>query len=256
MARAASGSGSATRPVRIRRVLTTRAGGVSRPPYDSFNLGAAVGDDPAAVAANRTRLAELSGVGRGRVVFMDQVHGSRVQRVHRPVPVGNSVTATDGLVSSTPGLGLAVLVADCVPLLAGDPAGAVIGAAHAGRKGAAAGIGLRLLEQMVAAGARTERVEVLLGPAVCGTCYEVPSVMRDEVEAALPGSATTSGRGTPALDLRAGLAGQLRSAGVAGVRIDPRCTVTDPTLFSHRRATADRPPHPTGRLAGLIWMDG
>lgn len=236
-------------------MLTTRAGGVSRPPYDTFNLGAAVGDEPAAVAANRARLAEVTGVGAGNVVFMDQVHGSRVQRVDRPVPVGTSVTATDGVVTTTVGLGLAVLVADCVPVLAGDPGARVIAVAHAGRKGAAAGIAREMLAQMEAAGAATARVEVLLGPAVCGHCYEVPAAMRDEVEAALPGSATTGRRGTPALDLRAGLAAQLRSAGVAGVRIDPRCTVTDPALFSHRRATADSPPHPTGRLAGLIWME-
>ncbi|MDP9777453.1 YfiH family protein [Nakamurella flavida] len=236
-------------------MLTTRAGGVSRPPYDSFNLGAAVGDDPAAVVANRSRLAEVSGVGRGNLVFMDQVHGTRVRGVDRPTPPNTSVTATDGLVTTTVGLGLAVLVADCVPVLAGDPVAAVIGVAHAGRKGAAAGIGRELLEQMVAAGAEVGRVEVLLGPAVCGSCYEVPAAMRDEVEAALPGSATTSTRGTPALDLRAGMSAQLRSAGVAGVRTDPRCTVTDPALFSHRRATAERPPRPTGRLAGLIWME-
>jgi copper oxidase (laccase) domain-containing protein len=72
--------------------------------------------------------------------------------------------------------------------------------------------------------------------------------MRDEVEAALPGSACRTDRGTAGLDLRAGLARQLRSAGVAGVAIDPRCTFTDPALFSHRRGA------PTGRFAGLIWM--
>ena len=73
--------------------------------------------------------------------------------------------------------------------------------------------------------------------------------MRDEVEAALPGSASVTHRGTPGLDLRAGLARQLRAAGVAGVAIDPRCTLNDPDLFSHRRDA------PTGRQAGLIWID-
>ena len=90
---------------------------------------------------------------------------------------------------------------------------------------------------------------MLLGPAICGRCYEVPAAMRDEVEAALPGSAAVTHRGTPGLDLRAGLARQLRGAGVAGVAVDPRCTAEDPDLFSHRRDGT------TGRQAGLIWID-
>src|SRR5918994_4947101 len=87
----------------------------------------------------------------------------------------------------------------------------------------------------VAAGADLAASDALLGPAVCGACYEVPAAMRDEVEAALPGSATTTRGGTPGLDLRAGLARQLTGLGVARVVLDPRCTAEDPTLFSHRR---------------------
>jgi copper oxidase (laccase) domain-containing protein len=101
---------------------------------------------------------------------------------------------------------------------------------------------------MTALGADSGRITVLLGPAICGACYEVPSSMRDEVSDALPGSASTTDRGTPGLDLRAGLARQLRAAGVAEVVVDPRCTYTEPSLFSHRRDA------PTGRFAGLIWM--
>jgi len=133
-------------------------------------------------------------------------------------------------------------------MLAGDPAAGVIAAVHAGRRGAAGGIGLRMIAAMVEAGASVASIGVLLGPAICGRCYEVPAAMRDEVEAALPGSACRTDRGTPGLDLRAGLARQLRAAGVAGVAVDPRCTYTDPELFSHRRGA------PTGRFAGLIWM--
>ncbi|MEP6562316.1 MAG: laccase domain-containing protein, partial [Nakamurella sp.] len=99
-----------------------------------------------------------------------------------------------------------------------------------------------------AAGAAVHSIEVLLGPAICGGCYEVPGPMRDEVDAALPGSASTTGAGTPGLDLRAGLARQFSDLGVADVVIDMRCTYTDPTLFSHRRGA------PTGRLAGLVWL--
>lgn len=233
--------------LRIRRVLTTRRGGVSRRPYDSFNLGDHVGDDPRAVAANRARLAVGLGIGAGSVVWMDQVHGTTVATVTGPV--SGALPATDGVVTATAGLALAVLVADCVPILAGDPQAGVVAAVHAGRRGASDGIADRMVEAMVAVGARVGSIEVLLGPAACGRCYEVPAAMRDEVEAALPGAACTTGRGTPGLDLRAGLTRRLRERGVAGVAVDKRCTITDPELYSHRRQA------PTGRLAGVVWMD-
>ena len=100
--------------VRIRRVTTTRAGGVSAPPYGTFNLGDHVGDDPAAVAANRARLASSIGLAADHVVWMNQVHGTRVEVVDAPrgTPFGD----TDALVTATPGLALAVVTADCVPV--------------------------------------------------------------------------------------------------------------------------------------------
>ncbi len=233
--------------------MTSRRGGVSRSPYDTFNLGLFVGDDPRAVASNRARLAAAAGLASEGIVWMHQVHGTTVRAV-APGTGGDpddprAVPEADGIVTATAGLGLAVLVADCVPILAGDPSAGVIGAVHAGRNGAAGGVALRALEAMAGLGARMESIEVLLGPAVCGRCYEVPAAMRDEVDAALPGSASVTDRGTPGLDLRAGLARQLRAAGVAGVAVDNRCTLTDPDLFSHRRGS------PTGRQAGLIWID-
>ncbi len=233
--------------------MTTRRGGASRSPYDTFNLGLFVGDDPRAVASNRARLAAAAGLPADGIVWMHQVHGTSVQAVSPGAGSDredrDAVPGVDGIVTRTAGLGLAVLVADCVPILGGDPAAGVIGAVHAGRKGAAGGVALRALDEMTALGARVDAIELLLGPAVCGRCYEVPAAMRDEVEAALPGSASVTDRGTPGLDLRAGLARQLRAAGVAGVAIDARCTLTDPDLFSHRRGS------PTGRQAGLIWID-
>ena len=232
--------------VRIRRVTTTRAGGVSAPPFDTFNLGDHVGDAPAAVAANRARLAASIGLPADHVVWMNQVHGDNVEFVDGPRD--GAFDDTDALVTTTPRLALAVITADCVPILMSDARAGVVGAAHAGRVGAAKGIALRTLEAMVAAGARVEDVSVLLGPAVSGPNYEVPGEMAADVEARLPGSRTTSSRGTPALDLRAGLARQLAEAGVRAVDIDPRCTVEDEALFSHRRNA------PTGRLASLVWM--
>ena len=233
--------------VRIRRVITTRAGGVSAPPYDSFNLGDHVGDDPVAVAANRNRLASSLGLPADHVIWMNQVHGDHVEVVD--APRGTSLDATDALVTGVPGLALAVVTADCVPVLLADARAGVAGAAHAGRVGAANGVVLRTLEAMTALGAQPQDVSVLLGPSVSGPNYEVPEEMAAAVEAALPGSRTTSARGTPALDLRAGIARQLAGAGVRAIDIDRRCTVADTDLFSHRR------DNPTGRLASLIWME-
>ncbi|HEX5144692.1 MAG TPA: peptidoglycan editing factor PgeF [Mycobacterium sp.] len=237
--------------IRIRRVTTTRAGGVSAPPYDAFNLGDHVGDDPAAVAANRARLAAAIGLGPDRVVWMNQIHSTHVEVVGepeagKPAPI---IDATDALVTTVPGLALAVVTADCVPVLLGDACAGVIGAVHAGRVGAAGGVVARTVEAMIEVGARPEDISALLGPAVSGANYEVPAAMAAEVEAALPGSRTRTSRGTPGLDLRAGIARQLTGLGVTAIDVDPRCTVADRNLFSHRRGA------PTGRLASVVWME-
>jgi YfiH family protein len=233
--------------VRIRRVTTTRAGGVSKPPFDTFNLGDHVGDDPAAVAANRKRLTEAIGLGDDGVVWMNQVHGDQVVLVDEPP--GGAVDKTDALVTTTPRLALAVVTADCVPVLLADARAGVVAAVHAGRVGAQIGVVGRTVEAMVDAGARAKHISALLGPAVSGRNYEVPQAMAAEVEAALPGSRTTTSRGTPGLDLRAGIARQLTTLGITAIDIDPRCTVEDRNLFSHRRDA------PTGRLASLVWIE-
>ena len=233
--------------VRIRRVTTTRAGGVSAPPFDTFNLGDHVGDDPAAVAANRARLAAAIGLDQDRVVWMNQVHGDHVVTVDGPCD--RAIDQTDALVTTTPRLALAVVTADCVPVLLSDARAGVVGAVHAGRVGAQKGVVARAVEAMLAAGAHAEDISALLGPAVSGPNYEVPGAMAAEVDAALPGSLTTTAAGTPALDLRAGIARQLAELGIGAIDADPRCTVADATLFSHRR------DNPTGRLASLVWME-
>jgi YfiH family protein len=232
---------------RIRRVTTTRVGGVSAPPFDTFNLGDHVGDDPAAVAANRKRLAKAIGLGDDGIVWMNQVHGDHVAVVDEPP--GGVIDKTDALVTTTPRLALAVVTADCVPVLLADARAGVVAAAHAGRVGAQIGVVPRTVEAMVSAGARAEDISVLMGPAVSGRNYEVPEAMAAEVDAALPGSRTTTSRGTPGLDLRAGIARQLTTLGITAIDIDPRCTVEDRNLFSHRRDA------PTGRLASLVWME-
>ncbi len=234
--------------VRIRRVVTTRRGGVSAVPYASFNLGAHVGDRSAAVAANRERLAAGIGLPARRLIWMEQVHGRTVAAVDGPR--AGPVPATDALVTAEPELAVAVLVADCVPVLLADPVEKVVAAVHAGRVGAGIGVLPATLEAMRELGARIEQVEVLLGPSACGQCYEVPVAMQADVEARLPGSACRTRRGTAGLDLRAGLWRQLTAAGVARIGVDPRCTVEDAALYSYRREGV------TGRLAALTWFEG
>ncbi len=142
-----------------------------------------------------------------------------------------------------------MLAADCVPVLLADPRAGVVGAAHAGRVGAAAGVLPATVAAMEALGARPPDMEVLLGPAICGGCYEVPAAMRAEVDAQLPGSAVRTRRGTPGIDIRAGLYHQLVELGVGRIGGDPRCTLESRELFSHRRDAR------TGRQAGIIWLD-
>lgn len=230
----------------VRRVVTTRAGGCSAPPYDSFNLGDHVGDDPEAVRRNRVRLAGTIGLPGDHLIWMEQVHGRTVEIVDGPRT--EPVPATDALVTTVPGLALVVLTADCVPILLSDDAAGVVAAVHAGRVGARIGIVPRVLDAMVSVGARPERIGALLGPAASGRHYEVPAEMRADVERYLPGSATTTVRGTPGLDIRAGIRRQLVDAGIGAIAEDPRCTISDPTLFSHRRGA------PTGRFASVVWM--
>ncbi|MCW0212550.1 MAG: peptidoglycan editing factor PgeF [Pseudonocardia sp.] len=235
--------------MRVRRVVTTRAGGRSTGHFRSFNLSRSVGDDPGAVRLNRGRL--VVELGLKGAVFLNQVHGTRVATVEAPPrPDAPDLPNTDAVVTATPGVGLVILVADCVPVLLGDATAGVVGAAHAGRVGAAAGVVPATVEAMEALGARREHIDVLLGPAVCGLCYEVPAAMRVEVDRKLPGSASQTRNGNPGLDLRAGLLRQLLALGVTRIGGDPRCTMEDRALYSHRRDGGR-----TGRLAGVTWLD-
>src|SRR5690606_10341376 len=190
--------------------FTGRAGGVSTAPYDTLNLGGAVGDDPAAVRDNRRRAAAALGVDPGRVVFMRQVHGADVAFADSP----DLPEPVDAVVTTVPGLALAALVADCAPVLLADPAAGVVGAAHSGRPGTAAGVVPALVKAMREHGADPARTTAAIGPAACGRCYEVPARMRDEGAAAVPAAYCTTSKGTPGLDIRAGIAEQLAAEGV------------------------------------------
>lgn len=220
---------------------------MSAPPFGSFNLGDHVGDDPNAVAANRSRLAAATGLGASRLVWMNQVHGDRVEMIDGPRDT--VVADTDALVTNVTRLALVVVTADCVPVLMADARAGVVAAVHAGRAGAERGVVARAVAAMLTVGARPDDISVLLGPAVSGRNYEVPSAMADAVEAALPGSRATTSTGTPGLDLRAGIICQLKTLGITAIDVDPRCTVADRDLFSYRRDGR------TGRLASLVWLE-
>lgn len=232
----------------VRKVFSTRAGGVSQSPYESFNLGDHVGDDPAAVAANRARLAQSIGLAPERMVYMEQIHSNNVTVVDRAPAIGTPVEMTDALVTTERGLALVVLVADCVPVLLSDTEAGVIAAVHAGRMGARNGIMKKTVEKMVELGATPASIHALMGAAASGKNYEVPAEMARDVESKLPGSLTRTTKGTTGLDIRAGLLRQLLSLGVHSIDSDPRCTIEDKDFFSYRREGT------TGRQAGVIWL--
>lgn len=218
---------------------------MSAPPYDTFNLGTHVGDDPGAVDANRTRLAQAVDLAPVALTWMTQVHGPEVRTVASPAA---EPPTCDALVTGTPGVALAVLAADCVPVLLADPDAGVVGAAHAGRAGVARHVVSATVGAMLELGAQADRIDVLLGPAICGHCYSVPIELAEQVEALAPGGASRTLQGQPALDLRAALVAELTRLGVTQVVVDPRCTAEDHDLFSYRRDGV------TGRQAGLIWL--
>jgi YfiH family protein len=228
----------------VRGLFTSRLGGVSSGRYESLNLGLSVGDSEAAVRANRDRLIGDGAHGPGRLAWMRQVHGARVARAAESSPAPEA----DAIFTDLPGVGLGVLVADCAPVLLADPVARLAGAAHAGRPGLALGVVPALIEAMVSAGASPARMHAVIGPSICGRCYEVPTGLRDEVSSAAPGSACTTSKGTPGIDIRAGLHRQLAAAGVGVVADDPRCTAESDELYSYRRDGV------TGRFAGLVWL--
>lgn len=237
---------TAERPVR--KVFTDRSGGVSAAPFESFNLGDHVGDDPQAVSANRERLAQSIGVDPERLVFMEQIHSKNITEVTQDMVGRGPIEATDALVTTVKGAALVVLTADCVPLLLSDGNAGVVAAVHAGRMGARNGIVARTVARMEELGAVPAHIHALMGAAASGRHYEVPEAMAADVESKLPGSRTRTDKGTPGLDIRAGLTRQLLSLGVRSIDADPRCTIECDNFFSYRREGR------TGRQAGVVWL--
>ncbi|GAA3229140.1 polyphenol oxidase family protein [Nonomuraea helvata] len=227
----------------VRMAFTDRHAGVSLSPAEVLRLGTRAAD-----AVRRRRRADVArgfGLSPDRVVFLRQVHGADVSHVTGPFL--DTPPALDGAWTDRAGLAIAVLVADCAPVLLADPVAGLVGAAHAGRMGIAAGVVSALVAAMEKGGAVPSRMTALIGPAACVLCYEVSVEIREVTAAAVPEAWGTTRRGTPGVDLRAAVAGQLSRSGVGDVRHDGRCTVESADLYSYRREG------PTGDFAGYVW---
>jgi YfiH family protein len=215
------------------------------------NLSLLVGDGD--VRAARRAALRLIGAEPSQAVFMQQVHGGAVATVGAAhagsgaTDPAAAVPAVDALVTTAAGVALAVLVADCVPVVLVDP-GHAVGVVHAGRGGVLADV---VPSAVRALAGDASGVVALVGPAIGGCCYEVPAAMAAEVTGAHPAAAATTTWGTPSLDLRAAVVAQLQAAGVARVQQVGSCTRCTPdTWFSHRAAQAGVAPH--GRQAAVV----
>jgi|APDOM4702015118_1054815.scaffolds.fasta_scaffold10920_2 YfiH family protein len=231
--------------------MSTRAGGVSAPPFDTLNLGRSSGDDPDAVLENRRRFEAAVGA---RPVWLSQVHGAQVVRLDSrgPAPAGQA----DAAVTTEPGIACTVMVADCLPVLFAAPGGRGVGAAHAGWRGLAAGV----LDATVAAiceAARCEPTDLCawLGPCIGPRQFEVGADVLAAFGVAVDGGRRFVPRARPdgAMRWLADLPGlardRLAALGVTQVSGGTWCTVEDPSrFFSFRR---DRV---TGRMAAAVWL--
>ena len=215
-------------------LFTSRLSGNSTGEFAELNLGDHVGDLPVHVEANRARLQKS--LSLNRLVFMQQSHGTEIFTVDASDP---TTIEADALITSERGVGLAVLTADCIPLLI--DAGNWIAAVHVGRKGLVSGIIPRVIDSLRSHGARS--MKAWLGPAICGKCYEVSPEMYQEVIREFPAAATSVQ--SHCLDLPAAAITQLREFGVPTQNFH-RCTLESPHYYSYRRQSI------TGRMAGVI----
>ena len=218
------------------RTFTTKSflTGESHSPFDSLNLALHVGDDPGAVKENRARLSQHFGVP---IQYMNQVHGADVRLIDKVIPD----PTVDALITMTPGLGLAVMVADCIPLLIWDESESVVAVVHVGRRGAINGIVENVVGQMRALTSASLVAEI--GPHICADCYVVGEEIAAEFGATHPNAVWR--RDELTLDLSGALRGDLAEMQVR-VTHQHSCTVEDPLLYSYRRDGV------TGRFAGVI----
>jgi YfiH family protein len=224
----------------IRHGFFTREGGVSSGVYASLNCGFGSGDDRACVAENRERAMRFLELTGEQLVTCYQIHSDRVVEVTAPWSREDSPEA-DAMVSRTPGIALGVLAADCAPVLFADAEAGVVGAAHAGWKGALGGVVERTLEAMTALGATVERIRVGIGPAIAQRSYEVGPEFRERFMA---DSANNADFFCPArreghfhFDLKGYVARRASTRKVKAVEVLPCDTlVEEARFFSYRRA--------------------
>jgi purine-nucleoside/S-methyl-5'-thioadenosine phosphorylase / adenosine deaminase len=238
--------------------FTGRAGGTSDAPFATLNLGLRVQDDLRRVLANRRRVATVLGLAGRPWALARQVHGATILHVRADLlgqgpPEGKpTVGEADGLVTTDPGVVLAVLTADCAPVLLADPRAGVVGAVHAGWRGLAAGVVEAGVAALAELGADPGATIGLVGPSVGGCCYAVGPEVVEAVGGRYPAALATTRDGRPAVDPAAGAAQALAQAGVGQVRVAGECTVDlEERFFSHRRDNGR-----TGRQAGLIALAG
>ena len=217
-------------------LFTDRRDGASAGEYAGLNVGASVGDDPAAVAANRAVIAGY--LDADALALVRQVHGRDVARLRAPAPTPPDA---DAIVTDTPDLLIAVQTADCVPLLLADLTGGQVAAVHAGWRGVVADVAGAALDAMAPSGP----VHAWIGPAICPGCYEVSEEVRAEVADAVPEAFAQTRADTPSVDVRAGVAAQLARRGITAELVGG-CTFEEPGLYSYRRDAI------TGRQAGVI----
>ncbi len=219
----------------------TRLGGVSTGPYAALNCSVSGADSPAAVAENRARAARALGVAPAGLVGLTQVHGVAVARVEAPWPAGAGPQA-DAMVTDRPGVALGIVTADCAPVLLANSQAGVIGAAHAGWRGAAAGVIEATVAAMAALGADPARIAAVVGPCIGQDSYEVgPDLRAAVLEAGLEGARFLApGRrdGRWQFDLSGYCLARLRAAGIAAAAALAEDTAAQPDrFFSHRRRT-------------------
>jgi YfiH family protein len=243
----------------VRHGFFTRAGGVSGGLYASMNCGYGSSDDPEAVRENRARAAARLDVAPEGLVTVHQVHGTDVAVAERPWAPTDAPRA-DALVTDRPGVALGVLSADCVPILLADAQARVIGAAHAGWKGAKAGVAEATVRAMTRLGADPGRIAAAIGPHIAQRSYEVGDDYRAAFVADEPGTADlfAPGRreGKWLFDLGTLVERRLAAAGVRTVHRGPWDTVAEEErFFSYRRATLRGEPD-YGRGLSAIALEG
>lgn len=224
----------------VRHGFFTRQGGVSGGIYASLNCGSGSRDDATNVKENRARVAEILGVAPPNLLSLYQKHSAEAVIADRPWQDGKMPEA-DAVVTATPGLAIGVLTADCAPVLLCDDAARVIGAAHAGWRGALSGIVEATVGAMVKLGAKPERIRATIGPAISQKAYEVGADYKERFLAEEPESEaffiTDEGSGEPHFDLAGYVAERLARAGIGSIADLGLCTYCDETrLFSYRRS--------------------